>query len=406
MISPIQTTKISLRALAANRMRSALTVLGIVIGVTAVIVMFAVGTGAREEIAGKMSALGSNMLFIRPNFTPSSGARTTTVATLTVKDGEAIEAECSAVMAVAPTVTLNAQIIRGNANWSTRVTGTTKSLLTVKDWSITSGREFTGAEERNSAKVCILGVTVVKELFQDQDPVGQSVRIGKIPFTVIGVLEEKGESMMGDEDDTVLIPFNTARKRLSPSRTPGAVGALHVKSFSPERLVTAERQITELLRQRHRIKPGEDDDFRIRNVTQMVEATKSATAVMTMLLTAVASVSLLVGGIGIMNIMLVSVTERTREIGIRMAVGATATDIRIQFMTEALILSLIGGLTGVALGLGGATAITALTGWNTSVPIVAVILAVGVSAATGVFFGYYPASKAAALSPIEALRHE
>ncbi len=406
MISPAQIVRISTRALWANKMRSALTVLGIVIGVTAVIVMFAVGTGAREEISAKMSSLGSNILFVRPDVFRTGGVRSGSVQTLNVKDAQAIEEECSAVTAVAPVVDFSAQIVQGNTNWSTRITGTTKQFLTVKDWTIADGRGFSANEERGAAKVCLLGKTVAKELFGDGDPLGASVRIGKVPFKVIGLLDGKGESMMGDEDDIVLVPFYTARKRLAPSKTPGRVGSIFVKSSSPERLNVAQKEIETLLRQRHRIKDGEEDDFRVQNVTQMIEATKSATGIMTMLLTAVASVSLLVGGIGIMNIMLVSVTERTREIGIRMAVGATATDIRIQFMTEALLLSLIGGLVGVGLGWGGALSITKFTGWNTSVPAFAVVLAVGVSAATGMFFGYYPAAKAARLNPIEALRHE
>ena len=406
MISPIQTAHIATKALWANKMRSALTVLGIVIGVVAVIIMFAVGTGAREEISAKMNSLGSNMLFIRPDVFRTGGVRSGSVQTLNVKDAEAIGIECPSVTAVAPVVNFSAQVVQGNTNWSTRITGTTGPFLTVKDWEIEDGRNFTSTEERGAAKVCLLGETVADELFGSADPIGASVRIGKVPFNVIGLLKSKGESMMGDEDDIVLVPFTTARKRLSPSRTPGRVGSIFVKSSSPERLNAAQNEIEALLRQRHRIKEGEEDDFRVQNVTQMVEATKSATGVMTMLLTAVASVSLLVGGIGIMNIMLVSVTERTREIGIRMAVGATATDIRIQFMTEALLLSLIGGLVGVALGWGGALSITKVTGWNTSVPVFAVVLAVGVSAATGMFFGYYPAAKAARLNPIDALRHE
>ena len=409
MINIPSTLRIAFRALKVNKMRSALTMLGIIIGVGAVITMLAVGTGASKRIADQISSIGSNLIMILPGATTSGGVRmgSGTQPTLTLGDAEAIQKECPSVSNVAPILSGVAQIVYGHQNWSTGVVGTTPGMLTVRDWPVASGRSFTDQDVKSATKVCLLGQSVVDNLFGDMDPIGQAVRIKKIPFTVIGVLVTKGQSPQGqDQDDTILVPVTTAQKKLFGTTFPGMVRIIMVKAKSTEDLSSAERQINELLRQRHRISPKQDNDFTVRNLTSIMQTAEQSTKVMTILLGAIASVSLLVGGIGIMNIMLVSVTERTREIGIRMAIGAKTWDIRLQFIIEALILSLIGGVAGIVIGVSGSEAISFFAGWTTIVSPLSVFLAFGFSGLVGIFFGFYPAYKASLLDPIDALRYE
>jgi putative ABC transport system permease protein len=409
MINIASTVKISFRALRVNKMRSALTMLGIIIGVGAVIAMLAVGTGASRRISEHISKMGSNLLMIVPGATTAGGVRmgSGTQPTLTMADAEAILKESRSVSDVAPVLSGVAQVVYGHQNWSTGVVGTTPGMLNVRDWPLAFGRPFTPQDVKSATKVCLLGQTVVENLFGDMDPIGQVIRIKNIPFIVIGVLVPKGQSPQGqDQDDTIYVPVTTAQKKLFGTTFPGMVRTIMVKARSEEDLASAERQISELLRQRHRIGPKQDDDFTVRNLTQFMQAREESTKVMTLLLGAIASVSLLVGGIGIMNIMLVSVTERTREIGIRMAIGAKTWDIRLQFIIEALILSLIGGIAGIIAGISASEIISALAGWSTVVSPFAVLAAFGFSGLVGIFFGFYPAYKASLLNPIEALRYE
>ncbi len=409
MVNIPSTVKISFRALRVNKMRSALTMLGIIIGVGAVITMLAVGSGARKKIDAQIASMGSNLLIVLPGSTTSGGVRmgAGTQPTLSLGDSDAILKECPAVAFVAPVLNGVAQIIYGTQNWSTGVSGTTPSMLEVRDWPLAEGRTFSDDDVRSATKVCLLGQTVVDNLFGSEDPVGQIIRIKNIPFTVIGVLSVKGQSIIGqDQDDIVYVPVTTAQKMLFGTSFPGMIRIIMVKARSAEELPVAEKEINSLLRQRHHIGPKQDDDFTVRNLTQMMEVAQKAAMVMTLLLGAVASVSLLVGGIGIMNIMLVSVTERTREIGIRMAVGAKTWDIRLQFIVEALTLSLIGGICGIALGMAGSKILSVIAGWSTVVSVFSIVLAFGFSGIIGIFFGFYPAYKASLLDPIEALRHE
>ncbi len=409
MINIPSTVKISLRALKVNKMRSGLTMLGIIIGVGAVIAMLAVGTGASMQIAAQISSMGSNLLIILPGATTAGGVRmgAGTQPTLTLGDADAIQKESPAVSDVAPVLNGVAQVVYGHQNWSTGVIGTTPSMLNVRDWPISLGRSFMDQDIKSATKVCLLGQTVVDNLFGDENPVGQVIRIKSVPFLVIGVLDEKGQSPSGqDQDDTIYIPVTTAQKKLFGTSFPGMVRIIMVKAKSAEDLSPAEKQINELLRQRHHIGQKQDNDFTVRNLTQVMQAAEQSTKVMTMLLGAIASVSLLVGGIGIMNIMLVSVTERTREIGIRMAVGAKTWDIRLQFIIEALTLSLTGGVIGIIFGISGSEILALVFGWTTVVSPLSVVIAFGFSGLVGIFFGFYPAYKASLLDPIEALRYE
>lgn len=409
MINIPSTLRISFRALWVNKMRSALTMLGIIIGVGAVIAMLAVGTGASGQIQQQISSLGSNLIMVVPGATSAGGVRmgSGTQSTLTLGDAEAVLKECPAVFEVAPVLNGAAQVVYGNQNWSTAVTGTTPGMLTVRDWNLSAGRPFTEQDVKSATKVCLLGQTVVDKLFGGLDPVGQIVRIKKIPFKVIGVLEAKGQDPRGhDQDDAIYVPVTTAQKKLFGTSFPGMIRMIMVKAMSTEDLDSAERQINELLRQRHRIGQKQENDFTVRNITQMMQAAEQSSKVMTMLLGAIASVSLLVGGIGIMNIMLVSVTERTREIGIRMAVGAKSWDIRLQFIIEALTLSFIGGVIGIIAGISTSQIIAELAGWTTLVSPLSILLAFGFSGLVGISFGFYPAYKASLLDPIEALRYE
>ncbi len=409
MINIPSTLRIAFRALRVNKTRSALTMLGIIIGVGAVIAMLAVGTGATRRIAEQISSMGSNLIMILPGATTAGGVRmgAGTQPTLTMGDAEAILKECPAVADVAPVLGGVAQVVYGHQNWSTGVTGTTPSMLQVRDWPIASGRSFTDQDVKSATKVCLLGQTVIDNLFGDADPVGQTVRIKKIPFTVVGVLARKGQSPTGrDQDDVIYVPVTTAQKKLFGTSFPGMVRIIMVKAKSTDDLSAAERQMTDLLKQRHHIGPKQENDFTVRNLTEMMQASEQSTRVMTLLLGAIASVSLIVGGIGIMNIMLVSVTERTREIGIRMAVGAKTWDIRLQFIIEALTLSLIGGIAGVVTGVSSSEILSTLAGWPTIVSPFSILLAFGFSGLVGIFFGFYPAYKASLLDPIEALRFE
>ncbi len=383
--------------------------LGIIIGVGAVIAMLAVGNGARKRIAEQISSMGSNLVMVLPGATTAGGVRmgSGTQPTLTMGDAEAIQRECSAVSNVAPVLSGVAQVVYGHQNWSTGVVGTTPDMLTVRDWPLAAGRSFTDQDVKSGTKVCLLGQSVIDNLFGDLNPVGQVVRIKNVPFTVIGVLDEKGQSTHGqDQDDTILVPVTTAQKKLFGTTFPGMVRIIMVKAKSSDDLASAEKQINELLRQRHHIGPKQDNDFTVRNLTSIMQTAEQSTKIMTILLGAIASVSLLVGGIGIMNIMLVSVTERTREIGIRMAIGAKTWDIRLQFIIEALILSLIGGVAGIIAGISSSELISMLAGWTTIVSPLSILLAFGFSGMVGIFFGFYPAYKASLLDPIEALRYE
>jgi len=409
MINIPSTIKISFRALWVNKMRSALTMLGIIIGVGAVIAMVAVGTGASRQIAEQIASMGSNLLIVMPGSTSSGGVRmgAGSQPTLSLGDSETILKECSSVEEVAPTLGGGTQIVYGHLNWSTTVTGTTPGMLIVRDWPLASGRPFTQQDVKSATKVCLLGQTVVDNLFGSQNPIGQTIRIKNVPFTVMGVLSIKGQSTQGqDQDDVIYVPVTTSQKKLFGTQFPGMVRTIMVKARSAEDLSTAEQQITELLRQRHHIGQKQDSDFTVRNLTQIMQAREQSTQVMTLLLGAIASVSLLVGGIGIMNIMLVSVTERTREIGIRMAIGAKTWDIRLQFIIEALTLSLIGGIIGIIVGVSTAMILSSISGWATVVSLLSILLAFGFSGFIGIFFGFYPAYMASLLNPIDALRYE
>ncbi len=409
MINIPSTIKISFRALWVNKMRSSLTMLGIIIGVGAVIAMVAVGSGASQKISEQISSMGSNLLIILPGSTTAGGVRmgAGSQPTLSMGDAEAILKECPSVADDAPTLGGVAQIVYGHLNWSTGITGTTPGMLVVRDWELSSGRPFTQQDVKSATKVALLGQTVVDNLFGDQNPVGQTIRIKNVPFTVIGVLAQKGQSPQGqDQDDTIFVPVTTSQKKLFGTQFPGMVRIILVKARSTEDLSSAEKQITELLRQRHHIGLKQDNDFTVRNLTQIMQAAEQSSKVMTLLLGAIASVSLLVGGIGIMNIMLVSVTERTREIGIRMAIGAKTWDIRLQFIIEALTLSLIGGVMGIIIGVSTAVILSSVSGWPTVVSVLSILLAFSFSGFIGIFFGFYPAYKASLLNPIDALRYE
>ncbi len=408
----LATFAVALRALRVNAMRSALTMLGIIIGVAAVIAMVAVGAGAQDRVSQQIESLGANLLIVFNSSSRQGGARLGAGSglSLTLDDALALQRELDSVAVAAPTVRGSTQLIYGNLNWSAGTQGTTPEYFVAREWGLSDGRIFTPDEVRRSAKVAVIGQTIVDNLFVDTNPVGETFRIKKVPFEVIGVLDKKGQNSFGqDQDDVVLVPITTARTRLlgtSSRARPDSVSAILVKGASADRMSEAEEDVTELLRTRHRITAGEDDDFRVRNLSEITEARAESQRILTLLLAAVASIALLVGGIGIMNIMLVSVTERTREIGLRMAVGARQRDILFQFLVEAVTLSAIGGLIGVVAGVGGAALVANLAGWPVLIEPTALIVAVLFSAAVGVFFGFYPARKAAHLDPIDALRYE
>ena len=407
----LATLRVALNALRVNLLRSVLTMLGIIIGVAAVITMLAVGSGAEARIKEQIKSLGSNLMIITAGARTANGARIGTGITpdLTEDDAAAITREVPEVEAVAPTYRGSAQVVFGNANWATQVFGITPDYFTVRNWTLESGRMFEPAEMSGAGKVALIGQTVARELFGDADPMDQTIRIKNVPVTIVGVLGRKGQNMTGnDQDDVIMVPLSTARNRIVgvEAGKPRQVGMIQIKVFDGESMSETEDKIRALLRQRLRTAEGQPDPITVRNLTEMLAAQEESSKVMSMLLAAVASVSLLVGGIGIMNIMLVSVTERTREIGLRMAVGARGADILTQFLVEAVTLSLVGGLIGIALGVGGSWLIAEFAGWQTQLSGTSIVLAVSFSAAIGIFFGFYPARKAARLLPIQALRYE
>ncbi|UKJ76821.1 ABC transporter permease [Azospirillum brasilense] len=407
----LSSIRIALAALRLNLMRSVLTMLGIIIGVGSVITMIAVGAGAEARIAEQINSLGSNLIVVVSGAITSGGVRLGfgTEMTLSEDDAQALERDIPEILMAAPGVRGSAQVIYGNLNWSTVIVGSTPDFLTARGWGVVQGRPFEQADLDRAAKVALLGQTVATTLFGNADPVGQMIRIKKVPFTVVGVLDRKGQSMQGqDQDDTIVMPLSTARNRVLGASEVNrrAVGAILIKMRDGADMHAAEVQIHGLLRQRHHLQPAQDDDFWLRNLSEIAQAQEASSRVLTLLLAAVASVSLVVGGIGIMNIMLVSVTERTREIGLRLAVGARSRDILSQFLIEALTLSLTGGLVGIAAGAAASFTIGHWAHWQTELSLSAILLAVGFAAAVGVFFGFYPARKASRLQPIEALRYE
>jgi putative ABC transport system permease protein len=398
--------RVALRALARNKMRTSLTMLGIIIGVGAVICTVAIGEGASNQVQEQIRNLGDNIVFVAAGSVSQQGVRmgSSATKTLTLADAKAIQQQIATISKLSPGVGARVQVVYGNQNWNTRVSGVAPEFLEIRRWPVANGGVFSQREVDAAANVCLIGPTVVENLFGSEDPVNKIVRIQNIPFRVIGVLASKGQSPFGqDEDDTLILPFTTVQKKIAGIDW---LQFIMCSAISPDAIHSAQQQIASLLRQRHRLRPDEDDDFIIRSPNDLANVQAQAGRIMTLLLASIASVSLLVGGIGIMNIMLVSVTERTREIGVRMAVGATEQDVQLQFLSEALVLSLLGGSVGVLLGIGGSIAVTSMLQWPTQVPPQAIAIAVLFSAAVGIFFGYYPARKAARLDPIEALRYE
>jgi putative ABC transport system permease protein len=398
--------RVSLRALRRNKLRSLLTILGIVIGVCAVITLVNVGNGAQISIENAISSLGTNLLIIFPGSITKAGIRVGygSVSTLTVEDAQAIQDECSAIHMVSPVVSEAAQVVFQNQNWRTTILGVNPEYQRIKNWSLESGEFFTPQDVKAATKVCLLGSTVFQQLFGGQDPVGQVIRVKRIPFKVVGVLTSKGQTTFGqDQDDVIITPYTTAQKRLSGINY---VSMLMASAVSMDLMEEAQDQIRNLLRQRHNIKKVDDDDFTVRNLADLTSVFSIITRSLTILLGSIASISLIVGGIGIMNIMLVSVTERTKEIGIRMAVGATQKDILFQFLLEAVLLSLLGGCIGILIASALTLAIAYFSGWSVPVSIFAMLLAFLFSAGVGIFFGLYPARKASLMNPIEALRYE
>jgi len=410
-MNPLQSSRVALRALRVNKLRSVLTMLGIIIGVGAVIAMVGVGSGAQARVAEQIQSLGSNLIIVLSGSTTAGGIRMGQGSQLTIteEDAAAIAREIPLVQASAPSMRGNAQVVYGNLNWATGIQGVTPDYAEVREWNVVTGRFISGEDVDGATKVALLGQTTAQNLFGDSDPLGQVIRIKKVPFTVVGLLDRKGQNSWGqDQDDVVLIPLSTAKKKVLGVSQANArsVGTISVKIRAGEDMSEAETQMRGLLRQRHRLQPYQDDDFTIRNLSEILQTQEESSKVMTYLLAAIASVSLLVGGIGIMNIMLVSVTERTREIGLRMAIGARGKDVLLQFLVEAVVISLIGGIIGIALGFGLSALVQKFMQWPTDIPPNAIGMAFGFAAATGVFFGFYPARKAASLDPIEALRFE
>jgi putative ABC transport system permease protein len=403
--------RIALRALKVNRLRSALTMLGIIIGVAAVIAMVGVGAGATTRIQEQIQSIGSNLIIVLPGSISSNGVRLGSggVATLTQDDAKAIATECPSVVLAAPTVRGGVQVVYGSNNWATFAQGVTPDYMTIRDYTMLSGQFFTTQDVDAAAKTAVLGETVAQNLFGDADPTGQTVIVKNVPFTVAGVLTPKGQSPTGqDQDDVILLPISTATQKVLGANKANAkaVGTLMVQAVNPQSMDQAIQEMEALLRERHGTLPGQEDDFTIRNLTEVFAAQETSAQVMSILLGAIASVSLVVGGIGIMNIMLVSVTERTREIGLRQAVGGKTFDILLQFLVEAVTLSLLGGIAGIVVGLGTSLLISHFAQWSTEVSLLSIFMAFVFSAVVGVFFGYYPARKAAFLDPIEALRYE
>jgi putative ABC transport system permease protein len=405
------TVQMAAAALRTNRLRTALTALGVIIGVGAVVTMMAIGAGAQARVAEQIRSLGSNLIIVLSGSITSGGVRlgSGSLLTITEDDARAIQRDVRSVEAAAPTMRGGVQVVFGNSNWSTALQGVTPEYFQARDWVAVSGRLLTPDDVDAASKVVVLGQTVAENLFGGSDPIDQTVRIKAVPFTVVGVLARKGQSTRGeDQDDTLLIPLSTAKKKVlgASQANARAVGSILVKVTDAGRMTEAEAQIRDLLRERHRLQPHEEDDFAIRNLSEILASQEAASRVLSLLLAAVAAVSLVVGGIGIMNIMLVSVTERTREIGLRRAIGARRRDILSQFLIEAVFVSLAGGLIGIAVGIIGSYAIGYVFQWSVLVSWAAVLPAFLFAAAVGVFFGYYPARKASRLKPIEALRYE
>lgn len=400
--------KVAIRALGRNKLRSALTMLGIIIGVGAVIAMVSIGQGAQRMVETQINSMGSNMLYVQPGNMMQGGASMGmgAASTLTDEDVAAIQREIPTVAHVSPVVRSSGQLVFGNQNWFVQIQGTNEQFPDIRSWKVQEGEFFTEADVQSSARVIVLGRTVADKLFPGVDPVGQTLRVRNLPFRVTGILEAKGQSMVGqDQDDTAVVPYTTVQRKLA-GRTIPAIGQAMVTGVSEAGSKLAEKQIAELLRQRHKIAEGEADDFMVRNMADVAATSAQLTTIMTLLLGSIAAISLIVGGIGIMNIMLVSVTERTREIGIRMAVGARPNYIRLQFLTESLMLSLLGGMIGIVIGGSISIGISGLLGWPTLVSGLSVFVSFAFATVIGIFFGYYPAHKAAALDPIDALRYE
>jgi putative ABC transport system permease protein len=399
--------KESVRALRRNKMRTALTMLGVVIGVASVIATFAIGQGAKATVQEQIRSLGSNVIMVFSGPMQSGGVRSATGAAqgLTAEDALAIARECPSVKIASPTTRTQAQIVFEEQNWNTTVQGGDENYLTVRDWPVADGREFTVSDVRAAAKVCVIGTTVARELFADASPIGATIRIKNLPFQVIGTLASKGSTSWGqDQDDIIVAPLTTVQQKLQGSRL--RIGSIVVSATSEVLVDQAIDEISALLRQRHRLQMGEPDDFMVRSQAEIASTAASTSQAMTLLLSSIALVSLLVGGIGIMNIMLVSVTERTREIGVRRALGARGADILVQFLTESALVSLIGGAVGVGLGIGVAKLVSQLAQWPTLIAPESILIAFAFSAFVGLFFGYYPARTAAKLVPMEALRYE
>jgi putative ABC transport system permease protein len=397
--------KIASSSILKNKMRTLLTMLGIVIGVGAVIVMIAIGNGAQEQIKSQIGGLGTNLIIVMPGSTTPGGVNqgAGSFNKLTVADADKLKQQGTLFQEVSPVVSTRTQVLANGTNWRTSINGVSLDYPAIRNWTTSEGDFFTDADVTTSRKVAVLGATVVKYLFPNGDAVGAQIQIGKVPFTVVGVMQAKGQNAGGtDQDDAVLVPYTTAQTRLSNNIR---IGQILVSTDNADDVSAAQSEVASIMRDAHHL-DGADDDFTVKNQTEIADAMSSTTRVMSALLAAIASISLLVGGIGIMNIMLVSVTERTREIGIRMAIGARGSDVLTQFLVESVVMSLLGGVVGLLVGFGGAALLGHFTGWATATPISAVAIAVGFSAAVGVFFGYYPARKAAGLNPIQALRYE
>lgn len=400
------TIRIAFRALRRNKMRSVLTALGIIIGVGAVITMSGIGNGAKAQVESQIASLGQNVILIFSGSMTSGGARSGWggAGTLKVEDAEAIRREVASVVGVSPEVRSSAQVAAGNQNWFTQILGESEDYFTLRQWPFLEGTPFGQQDVRGATKVAVLGKTVAVQLFGDESPLGQVIRIKDVPFTVVGILAPKGLSLMGnDQDDVIILPYTSAMKRITGGTM---LRTINVQVNSAGELKSAQQEIVALMRQRHNIRAGRDDDFTVHNQEEIAEMANATSRVLTTLLGAIASASLLVGGIGIMNIMLVSVTERTREIGIRMAVGAHGRDILFQFLIEAVTLSSLGGIIGILLGFGSSNLLSALYGWPTFISLSSILISFAFSASVGIFFGFYPARKAASLDPIQALRYE
>jgi putative ABC transport system permease protein len=398
--------RVAFRALARNKVRSTLTMLGIIIGVASVIAMVGLGQGAQQQVEEQIASMGTNMLVVHAGSMKSRGMHggAGSNTTLTPEDIEAIVRECPAVGMASPSMGTSVNLVFGNQNWISSSEGVGHQYLQIRNWPLAAGEFFTQGDVQTAARVCVIGQTIAKNLFPGLDPIGQTLRVRNLPFRVVGLLSAKGQNQWGrDQDDTLMIPYTTVMKKLLSINY---IRSANVSAVSARFTFAAERQITELLRQRHNIRSGQDDDFGVRNMTDIAEMAQATSSIMTMLLSSIAGVSLIVGGIGIMNIMLVSVTERTREIGIRMAVGARSRHVRAQFLIESVVLSLIGGVIGIFLGIGTSFLLSGLFDWPRLISTMAVAMSVVFSVGVGVFFGYYPAHKAASLDPIEALRYE